>query len=113
MRVPIRKKQVLTIYVKKRYTSWLAVRCESCVHSHILQRSRESEEVTYCYYATLMVVPFKMRVLELSGQGAPDLGAKGGPRHRDPADANIKPAGFRCSDGSTGELAVVSDTDAS
>ena len=36
-------------------------RCETCVHSHILQGYRESEEVTYCYYGTLMVVPFKVR----------------------------------------------------
>jgi hypothetical protein len=36
-------------------------RCEACAHSHILQGFRESEEVTYCYYATLMVVPFKVR----------------------------------------------------
>lgn len=36
-------------------------RCETCEHSHILRGYRESEEVTFCYYATLMVVPFKVR----------------------------------------------------
>jgi hypothetical protein len=36
-------------------------RCVRCAHSHILQGYRESEEVTYCNYATLMVVPFKVR----------------------------------------------------
>ena len=36
-------------------------RCETCEHSHILRGYRESEEATFCYYATLMVVPFKVR----------------------------------------------------
>ena len=36
-------------------------RCVSCEHSHILRGYRESEEVTFCYYASLMVVPFKVR----------------------------------------------------
>jgi len=36
-------------------------RCETCEHSHILRGYRESEEVTFCYYATLMAVPFKVR----------------------------------------------------
>ena len=36
-------------------------RCETCEHSHILRGYRESEEVTFCYYWSLMVVPFKVR----------------------------------------------------
>ena len=58
---PIRKKLVLPIHVKNGTPVGSQSRCESCAHSHILQGFRESEEVTYCYYATLMVVPFKVR----------------------------------------------------
>lgn len=35
--------------------------CASCEHSHILRGYRESEEITLCYYASLMAVPFKVR----------------------------------------------------
>jgi len=31
------------------------------MHAHILHGFRESEQITYCYHATLMVVPFNVR----------------------------------------------------
>ena len=51
----------MSVYVKNGTAIGSQSRCESCAHSHILQGFRESEEVTYCYYATLVVVPFKVR----------------------------------------------------
>ena len=88
-------------------------RCESCAHSHILQGFRESEEVTYCYYATLMVVPFKVR--ECS-----NFQDKARPTREQMEELAIeirptqtfKPAGFRSGNGSKSEVAVVTeDTD--
>lgn len=49
------------MYVKNGTPIGSQSRCESCEHSHILRGFRESEEVTYCYYATLLKVPFKVR----------------------------------------------------
>lgn len=59
--MPIRKQLVVPIHVKNGTPIGSESRCESCEHSHVLRGYRESEEVTYCYYATLMVVPFKVR----------------------------------------------------
>ena len=59
--MPIRKQLIVPINIKNGTPIGSQSRCESCEHSHILRGYRESEEVTYCYYATLMVVPFKVR----------------------------------------------------
>ena len=88
-------------------------RCESCAHSHILQGFRESEEVTYCYYATLMVVPFKVR--ECSNyldkarptwEQMEELAIEIRPT------PTLKSVGFRRGNGSKSEVAVMTeDTD--
>jgi hypothetical protein len=51
----------LPIHIKDGTAIGSQSRCVSCEHSHILRGYRESEEVTFCYYASLMVVPFKIR----------------------------------------------------
>ena len=51
----------MPIHVKDGTAIGSQSRCATCEHSHILRGFRESEEVTYCYYARLMVVPFKVR----------------------------------------------------
>ena len=58
---PIRKQLALPIHVKEGAAIGSQSRCVSCEHSHILRGYRASEEVTFCYYASLMVVPFKVR----------------------------------------------------
>ena len=51
----------MPVYVKNGTAIGSQSKCETCANSHILQGFRESEMVTYCHYATLMVVPFKVR----------------------------------------------------
>jgi hypothetical protein len=51
----------MPIHVKDGTAIGSQSRCVSCEHSHILRGYRESEEITFCYYATLMAVPFKVR----------------------------------------------------
>jgi len=51
----------LPVHVKNGTPIGTQSRCETCEHSHILRGYRESEGVTFCYYATLMAVPFKVR----------------------------------------------------
>src|SRR5664279_1162863 len=58
---PIRRQLAMPIHVKDGTAIGTQSRCVSCEHSHILRGYRESEEVTFCYYASLMVVPFKVR----------------------------------------------------
>lgn len=58
---PIRKQLAMPIHVKDGTAIGSQSRCVSCEHSHILRGYRESEEITFCYYATLMAVPFKVR----------------------------------------------------
>ncbi len=60
-RAPIRKQLTLPIHVKDGTAIGSQSRCISCEHSHILRGYRESEEVTFCYYARLMSVLFKIR----------------------------------------------------
>lgn len=88
--------------------------CETCVHSHILQGFRESETVTYCYYATLMVVPFKVRECSnYSDKARPtwdqmnDLAIEIRPA------PTMKSAGFRTGEDPKEEVAVAEVTDAS
>ena len=51
----------MRIHVKNGTPVGAISRCENCEHSHILKGYRESEDVTYCYFGPLMVVPFKVR----------------------------------------------------
>lgn len=87
-------------------------RCASCEHSHILRGHRESEEVTYCYHASLMVVPFKVRECSNysdktrpSWEQMEELAIEVRPA------PTFKPAGFRIGDGSESEAEVADDTD--
>lgn len=87
-------------------------RCASCEHSHILRGYRESEEVTYCYYARLMVVPFKIRdcsnysdKMRPSWEQMEDLAIEIRPA------ATFKSAGFCNDEASKSEVAVAKITD--
>ena len=60
-RSPIRKQFTLPIHMKDGTAIGSQSRCVSCEYSHILRGYRESEEVTFCYYASLMAVLFKIR----------------------------------------------------
>ena len=74
------------------------------MYSHILQGLRQSQEVTYCYYARLVMVLFKVRECSnYLGHDESDMGADGGARHRDPAEAGFKQTGFRAGYGSKSE----------
>jgi hypothetical protein len=102
------------VYVKNGTAVGSQSRCESCTHSHILQGFRESEEVTYCYYATLMVVPFKVRECSSYEDKArptweqmKDLAIEVRPT------PTLKSAGFRLEESPASEVAVVDDTDTS
>jgi hypothetical protein len=86
-------------------------RCGTCEHSHILRGYRESEEVTYCYYASLMVVPFKVRECSNysdktrpSWEQMEDLAIEIRPT------PTFKPAGFHLDDGSQSEVEVAKIT---
>ena len=82
-------------------------RCVSCEHSHILRGYRESEEVTFCNYERLMVVPFKIRECSnYSDKTRPswdqmeELAIEIRPVER------LKSAGFRYDAGSASEVAA-------
>ena len=103
----------MPVYVKNGTAVGSQSRCESCVHSHILQGFRESEEVTYCYYATLMVVPFKVRECSSYEDKArptweqmKDLAIEVRPA------PTLKSAGFRLEEGPASEV-VGDETDTS
>jgi len=97
----------LPIHVKDGTAIGSQSRCVSCEHSHILRGYRESEEVTFCYYASLMVVPFKIRdcsnysdKTRPSWEQMEDLAIEIRPT------PTLKSAGFRNGVGSTSEVAV-------
>jgi len=86
--------------------------CVTCEHSHILRGYRESEEITFCYYATLMAVPFKVRdCSNYSDKARPnweqmqDLAIEIRPA------PTLKAAGFRAKPEPESEVAVADDTE--
>jgi hypothetical protein len=110
-RMPIRKQLAVPMNVKNGTPIGSMSRCETCAHSHILQRFRESEEVTFCYYATLMAVPFKVRECSNyqdkarpSWEQMEQLAIEIRPA------PTLKPAGFRSDDDSEGKEAAINDT---
>jgi hypothetical protein len=97
----------MPIHVKDGTAIGTQSRCASCEHSHILRGYRESEEVTFCYYASLMVVPFKVRECSNysdktrpSWEQMEDLAIEIRP------SPTLKSAGFRNGAGSASEVAV-------
>ena len=97
----------MPIHVKDGTAIGTQSRCVSCEHSHILRGYRESEEVTFCYYASLMVVPFKVRECSNysdktrpSWEQMEDLATEIRPT------PTLKSAGFRNGSGSVSEVAV-------
>jgi hypothetical protein len=102
----------MPIHVKDGTAIGSQSRCASCEYSHILRGYRESEEVTYCYYARLMVVPFKIRECSNysdktrpSWEQMEELAIEIRPA------PTLKSAGFRNGAGSTSEVAVADDTE--
>jgi hypothetical protein len=82
------------------------------VHSHILQGFRESEEVTYCYYATLMVVPFKVRECSnFQDKARPTWEQMEELAIENRPTPTLKSAGFRSGEESETEVSVAADTD--
>jgi len=50
------------VYVKNGTPIGSQSQCSTCEYAHILRGYRESEEITYCNYASdLILVPFKVR----------------------------------------------------
>ena len=102
----------MPIHVKDGTAIGSQSRCASCEHSHILRGFRESEEVTFCYYARLMVVPFKVRdCSNYSDKARPsweqmeDLAIEIRPA------PTLKAAGFEMAQILTSEVAAADDTE--
>ena len=52
----------MPVYVKNGTPVGSQSRCDKCEHAHIVRGFRESEELTYCNFASdLILVPFKVR----------------------------------------------------
>jgi hypothetical protein len=102
----------MPIHVKDGTAIGSQSRCASCEHSHILRGYRESEEVTFCYYANLMVVPFKVRdCSNYSDKARPNWEQMQELAIEIRPAPTLKAAGFWNGAGSAGEVAVADDTE--